>query len=154
MLKTIRDMLLGAFVAGMVSAAFALTGTPPGTGPQLVDGQWLNGLAGGTNLAYQSGIIAAGTTHATSTQLPANIALIEVDTATASTTGVSLPPCIAGTQLTLVNNSGQTLTVFPSIANNPLTAAQDTVNGATSITLANNTSTSPACAKNGVWGAS
>lgn len=153
MLKTIRDMLLGAFFAAAVSAAFAVTGQVPLPGFAAVDGSWLLGLSGGTNYTYQSGISAAGTTQATATQLPSGIFLIEVDT-TAASTGVNLPTCIPGTQLQIYNNGAQTLTIYPAVANNPATAAQDTINNATSITITSHTATSPACAKAGVWFAS
>lgn len=157
MLKTIRDMLVGAFCCAAVGYAAAVTGTPPvpSNGFGLVDGAWLTGLAGGTNYTFQSGITAAGTTQATATQLGAGIYLYEVDTA-ASSTGVALPPCIAGTQNVMYNNGAQTLTIYPSIANNPVTAAQDTINNGTSLSggLASHASIAFSCAKNGVWGAS
>lgn len=133
--------------------AHAAIGTAPNGGMGLTDAAWLNGLAGGQNYTYQSGISAAGTTQATATQLPAGIELIEVDTVGASS-GVALPPCVAGTQITVYNASATTLTIYPAIANNALTSAQDTINNATSLSLNAHTGTSPACAKNGTWGAS
>jgi hypothetical protein len=153
MLKTLRDMLLGAVCCATVGAAMAMVGTPPGTGPGLVDGAWLNGLASGMNYTYQYGITAAGTTQATATALPTGIFLIEIDTAAAST-GVNLPPCIPGTQLQIYNNGAQTLTIYPAVANNPLTSAQDTINNSTTLSLTSHTAISPACAKAGVWFAS
>lgn len=153
MLKTIASAFMGAIIAAAVGAAFAVTGTPPGTGPQLIDGAWLNALAGGTNYSFQSGITAAGTTQATATAIAPGIYLVEIDTAAAST-GVNLPSCIAGTQMQVYNNGAQTLTIYPAVANNPITAAQDTINNATSITLASHVATSPFCAKAGVWAAS
>ena len=156
MLKTIRDMLIGAGVAAAVGYAAASIGTPPtpATGFGLVDGTWLNGLAGGVNSAYQYGFTAAGTTQATALQLPAGIKLMEVDTA-ASSTGVALPPCLQGTEFGIYNNGAQTLTIYPSIANNPVTAAQDTINNGTSLSggLATHTPEVFFCAKNGVWAA-
>lgn len=159
MFKTILNMLVGAFVCAAVGAAFAVVGTPPlpSNGFGAVDGAWLNGLAGGTNYTFQSGIVAAGTNQATGTQLPAGIFLIEVDT-TASGTGVNLPPCIPGTQAVLYNNGATTLAVYPTVPNNPLTAAQDTINNATSLGagsgLASHVSIAFACAKAGNWNAS
>lgn len=155
MFKTVRDMLLGAIVAAAVGSAYAVIGQVPVPGFQTIDGGWLLGLSGGTNLTYQSGITAAGTTQATATQLAAGIALIEVDTAAAST-GVALPACVAGTVVQLYNNGAQTLTIYPQIINNGLTSAQDTINNGTSLSggLATHTQISFACAKNGVWGAS
>lgn len=158
MFKTILNMLVGAFVCAAVGAAFAVVGTPPipSNGFGAVDGTWLNGLAGGTNYTFQSGITAAGTTQATATQLPAGIFLLEVDTA-ATNAGVNLPPCIPGTQAILYNNTAAApLLVYPTVANNPITAAQDTINSNTSLTggLATHTSIAFACAKVGVWNAS
>lgn len=153
MLKTIVNFLAGALVAAAVSAAFAITGQAPVNGFAVPDGTWLLGLAGGQNYSYQSGISAAGTTQATATQLPSGIYLLEVDTAAASS-GVTVPTCIPGTQLVLHNNGANTMTIYPAVANNPATAAQDTINNATSITLATHTPIAFACAKAGIWNAS
>jgi hypothetical protein len=150
MFKTLRDMVLGAIVCASIGAAMAVVGTPPGTGPGLTDGAWLTGLAGGQNFSYQYAFTAAGTTQATALQLPAGIHLMEVDT-TASSTGVALPPCLQGTALMLYNNGASTLTVYPSIANNPITAAQDTIDNSTSASVATHVSEIAFCAKNGVW---
>src|SRR5271157_3012954 len=136
MLKTLRDVLFGALVAGAVGAAMATVGTPPppNTGPALVDGVWLNGVIGGLNYSYQSGISAAGSAQTNATQLPSNIYLLETDTV-AGSTGVNLPPALQGTALLLYNNGGSTLTVYPAVANNPVTAAQDTINNGTSVSV-------------------
>lgn len=154
MLKTIRDMILGAIVAGSVTAALAVVGNPPVNGFQTPDGAWLQGVVNGQNYSYQYGISAAGTTQATATQLPAGIYLMEVDTA-ASSTGVALPPCFQGVQSFLYNNGAQTLTVYPAVANNPITAAQDTINNGTTLSggIASHAAALFFCAKNGVWAA-
>ncbi len=155
MIKTIRDMLVGAFVAAAVSAAIAVTGTPPGTGFQTIDGAWLNGLAGGSNYTFQSGITATGTNQATALQLTAGIAMFEVDT-TASSTGVALPQCVAGTGIQLRNAGAQTLSIYGSATVNSLTAANDTINGtagSTAYTITTNTNAEFFCAKNGAWSA-
>ena len=127
-------------------------GTPPGTGPSLVDGAWLNGLAGGQNETYQSGITAAGSTQAGAFQLTPGIAIYEIDTAT-SAQGVALPEAVAGTELSIYNNTAQTnLVVYPAIANNALTGAQDTINNTTSLAFtAARQILFLACPKNGVW---
>jgi hypothetical protein len=141
-------------MAGIV--AHAVVGIPPNpsSGFGLVDGTWLNGLAGGSNFSYQSAITAAGTTQATATQLPANIYLVEVDT-TAASTGVNLPPALPGTSLVLYNNGASTLAIYPTVPNNPITSAQDTVNASgtntTSTTLATHVRLSCSVAKAGVW---
>lgn len=155
MFKTILNMLAGALITAAVSAAFAVTGQVPLNGFAAIDGTWLLGLSGGTNYTYQSGITAAGTNQATATQLPAGIYMLEVDT-TASSTGVNAPPCIPGTQFILHNNGANPLAIYPAVANNPITAAQDTINNGTSLSgnLASHTPIAFACAKAGVWNAS
>lgn len=152
MLKTIRDMLLGAIITAAISSAFAVIGTQPLQygGPALIDQQWLYGLAGGLNQVYQNGISAAGSTQATATALSSGVALLEIDTV-GSSTGVNLPPALQGTEVNIYNNGANTLTVYPAVANNPITAAQDTINNGTSTSV--NTHVSLICfsAKNGVW---
>ena len=152
MLKTILNMLAGALIAASVGTAYAVIGTAPTDGPQLVDGTWLQGLAGGHNRIYQYGFTAVGTTQATALQLPTRVALMEVDTTTAST-GVALPPALKGVTTSLYNNGASTLTVYPSIQNNPVTAAQDTINNSTTWSggLATHVLLSCIAAKDGVW---
>lgn len=152
MLKKLLYGLLGALAVAAIGPAMAVIGNPPQTGFALVDGDWLNGLAAGHNRVFLSGITAAGTTQATATQLAPRIAMYQVDTVGASS-GVALPPCTAGATTSLYNASGTTLTIYPSITNNPLTAAQDTINSATSFSLATHVLFVGYCAKNGVWGA-
>ena|SRR5579859_7833837 len=139
-----------ALLICMDRPSLAVVGTPPGTGPGLVDGAWLNGLAGGLNNAYISGITAAGTNQATATQLPTGYYLLEIDTAAAST-GVTLPTCIPGTDMLLYNNGAQTVTVYPAVANDPVTGAQATINNTTSVTVASHVSEAFSCAKSGIW---
>jgi hypothetical protein len=157
MIKTALNMLFGALVAAAVGTAVALTGTPPtpSNGFGMVDGAWLNGLAGGQNETYQSAISAAGTTQATATVVPAGIALVEVDTVPASS-GIALPSAIAGTEIQIFNSTATTMKIYPSVANNPVTGVQDTINGGTSLTVtgaSGGTVSALMCAKNGVWGA-
>ena len=157
MIKSIRDMSIGALVAAAVGAAMATVGTPPlpGIGPALIDGVWLNGIAGGTNYSYQSGLTATGTNQATALQLPAQIAMLEVDTA-ASSTGVALPQCIAGSKLQLRNAGSSTLSIYGSATANPLTTTNDTINGtagSSAYTILTQTNAVFFCAKNGAWSA-
>lgn len=145
-----------AFALVLIGAlAHAVVGTPPGTGPALVDGVWLNGLAGGTNYSYQSGITAhAGGTQAAAVQLAAGINMVDVDTVTTTGDSVALPQCVAGTYLFVANAGAQTLDVYGSPTVNSLTAANDTINGtagSTAYTLTNNTNAIFFCAKNGAW---
>ncbi len=130
--------------------AFAITGTPPIPGPALQDGTWLNGLAGGLNNLYIYGLTALGTTQATAAAIPSGYYLVEADTVAAST-GLTLPTCFPGTDMLFYNNGSQTVTIYPSLLNNPVTAAQDTINNTTSITVASHIAQSFSCAKAGVW---
>lgn len=147
-----RSLLAAAAVAVVagVTAAFGLIGTPPGTGPQLIDGGWLNGLAGGLNNLYVSGLTAAGTTQATAASIPSGYYLVEADTV-ASGTGFALPFAVPGTDLLFYNNGANTVTIYPNVTNNPSTSAQDTINNTTSVTVTSHGSQSFSVAKAGNW---
>lgn len=138
--------------------AHAAIGTPPGTGPALIDGVWLNGLAGGTNYTYQSGITAhAGGTQAAAFQLAAGINMFEVDTVASANDSVALPQCVAGSKLWLRNASASNnMAVYGSPTVNSLTAANDTINGtagSSAYTINSQTNGVFFCAKNGAWSA-
>jgi hypothetical protein len=150
---------LAALFALLASPAMAQTqsgglgpyGTPPTPGFGSVDGNWLLGLSYGKNASYQYGVAAAGSGQSTATQLPSNIAFIEIDSGTG---GTALPFCLPGTQITVYNNSGATLTTYPNVTNNPVTSAQDTINGSSSkASFSNNTALEFTCAKQGNWSA-
>ena len=167
LLRNIANWTMGAVIFAGVSAAIAsnITGGPvgvppiPATGPGMVDGTWLNVLAGGQNFSYQSGITAkAGGTQALATQLPVGIYLIEVDTVATTGDSVALPQCFQGSSLLIRNAGSGTLYVYGNVANNPLlsTATADTINavaGSTAYTLTTNTNAIFFCAKNGAWSA-
>jgi hypothetical protein len=145
-----------ALSLALVSPAGAVTGTPPIIGPALQDGTWLNGLAGGQNFSYIYGITAAGvSSQAASTALTPGYFLYEVDTSLAAgSSGVTLPPCLQGVAFVLNNNTAYTVLVYPNVANNPVTAAQDVIDvgsQATSTSITTYASKIFACAKNGVW---
>ena len=154
MLKTIRDMLVGAIVCfGAIAAtqSFAnLVGSVPPDGPALIDGAYVKGLAQGNNFAAQSGITAAGTTAATATTLNPNIFMYEVDT-TASSTGVVLPFAIQPDLMVIRNAGASTLTVYANPNTNAATSAVDTVNGTTSVSILQNKSALCFAAKNGAY---
>ena len=160
MFKTILHMLAGALAVSAVTVAlaqsqFGLGRAPLSNGDEaLIDQKWLWALSGGRNRIYQSGITAAGTNQATAKALPNTVQLVEVDTVSSST-GVNLPTCLQGTLLMVYNNGSNTLTVYPAVANNPITAAQDTINNGTSLSggMATHTAEIFFCAKNGVWAA-
>ena len=125
---------------------------PLGSGPQLIDGVWVNGVAQGQNFSSISGVVAAGSAQSGATQLAGQNMLVEVDTSTASTgLGVALPFAFPGSMLMLYNNTANNCTIYPSIANNSVTAAQDTINNTTSLSLNSHTSRIVYCAKVGVW---
>lgn len=151
MFKKLGYMLCGALLAAAVGTAFAVTGTPPGTGPSLIDGAWLNALAGGLNNTFQSGITAAGTTQATATALTSGVKLVEIDTA-AGNTGVNLPSALAGASINIYNAGANIVTVYPAVANNPITAIQDTINAGVSTPLTPTFALVCSTARNGIWG--
>lgn len=154
MLKTISGFVLGAIVIGAIGAAWAVQGQAPVDGFQTVDGSWLKGLRDGINFSYQYGFTAVGTNQATALQLPANKYLLEVDTAgSGGATGVALPPCVAGAEVVVNDNTAFTIDVYPSIANNLTTGAQDTINNTSSTTITTYVAKTFSCAKNGVWSA-
>jgi hypothetical protein len=157
MLKTILNMLVGAVISAAVTAAFAVTGTPPGTGLGLVDGAWLTALTQGSNYSFQSGIAAAGTTQATATVLSTTPMMYEVDTVAAST-GVALPQCLAGDFLMIRNGTTTTLAVYGNATANSAVSpsANDTINGTAGSSAYSLTSQQTAlffCAKTGSWSA-
>ena len=155
MFKTVLKMLAGALVFSAVTAAIAQGfGTAPlQYGDQaLIDQKWLYGLSGGVNYTYQSAITAAGTNQATAKALPNLVSLMSIDTVGAST-GVALPSCIQGTGFSIYNNTATALLVYPAVVNNPVTAAQDTINNTTSVSVSGHTAEFFFCPKNGVWAA-
>jgi len=94
-----------------------------GGGPALVDQSWLLGLAGGANRNYVNGITAhAGGTKAAAFQLPANVAIIEVETVATNSDSVLLPQAKAGTIVFVYNKGAATLSSYGK--------GTDTINGA------------------------
>ena len=155
MFKTIFSMLAGALIVSAVTVAYGYGIAPLPYGDEaLINQQWLYGLSGGVNYTYQYGITAAGTTQATAKALPNLVRLFSIDTVGASS-GVNLPTCIQGTALSVYNNTATTLAIYPAVVNNPVTAAQDTINNGTSLSggLAGHTAEFFFCPKNGVWAA-
>lgn len=145
--------LLGG-VAALGVRAFATTGTPPvaNGGPSLIDNSWLLGLAGDSNRLAVSGLTAAGTNQATAAQLPCGNNLVEADTVS-SGTGLALCWAYQGASLQFYNNGSNNVVIYPNAVNNPLTAAQDTINNTTSVTVNAHTAEIFFAAKNGVWAA-
>lgn len=153
MLKTISRVAIGLVIAASIGSAFATNrGQKPTTGFQAPDGDWLQGVADGVNWNYQYNITAAGTNQATATQLPANKPLVELDTVS-SGTGATLPTALQGTTIYLYNNGASNAVIYPAVANNPATSAQDTINNTTSVTVNAHTAEMFFCVKTGVWAA-
>jgi hypothetical protein len=133
--------------------AYAVTGrSPPANGGfRMMDSAYVLGIAQSINHTFTNGITATGTTQATATVIASGFALVEIDTVAAST-GINLPPALPGIMIHFYNNGANTLTLYPAVANNPISAAQDTINNGTSTTLATHTALSCFSAKAGVWG--
>jgi hypothetical protein len=155
MIKTIVNMLVGAFVAALVSAAFAVTGQPPVQGFQTPDGTWLLGLSGGQNQSYEFAITAkAGGTQTTCTNIAPGIYLNQVDTVASGNDSICLPFAVAGTNIQIRNNGAQTMAIFAQSGTNLLTASTDTINNASnasSYTVVAQNSADCFAAKNGSW---
>lgn len=135
--------------------AHAVTGTPPSPGPNLIDGTWLNGVVGGQNFSYQSGVTAkASGTQTTCTQLTPGIYLYQVDTVASTNDSVCIPFAIAGTNMSIRNNGAQTLGIFAQIGTNIATATTDQINNTTNTSVYTLTAQNVAecfSAKNGSW---
>jgi|SRR6202035_581959 len=155
MLKTICDMLIGAFVCAAFGAAMATVGQVPLPGFQAPDGTWLLGLAGGQNYTYQSGITAhAGGTQASCFQLAPGIYLYETDTVATTSDSVCIPFAVAGSNFSLRNAGAQTLAIYAQSGTNLVTATTDTINAASNsspYTVAANNSVECFAAKAGAW---
>ena len=155
-MKALKLFAAAILFAAVSTSAFAVIGQKPvpSMGFGLIDGTWLDGVVGGSNFLYKYGLTAAGTNQATALQLPANIHLLEVDTAgSGGATGVALPTCLGGAEIVINDNTAYTIDVYPAIANNPITAAQDTINNTTSTTITTYASKLFTCGQNGVWAA-
>jgi hypothetical protein len=153
MKKLLLGTVIGAVIAASVAALAGVVGRPPPAngGFRLMDSQWVLGVSQGVNNTYASGLTGAGTTQATATALPANTSMYELDTVGAST-GFNLPFAFSGTRLSIYNATGTTATIYPAVTNNPVTAAQDTINSSTSTTILTHVKLTCAAAKDGVWG--
>ena len=133
-------------------------GTPPGTGPQLVDGAWLLGISGGENQTF--GIVAApnAASQSTGTPIPSGVSLIEIDSGV-NTGSVVLPAAVAGTEISIINNlgSGNAVNVYANPATNQLTGTLDKIGNASNATATPISGATAgtimwfACAKNGAW---
>jgi hypothetical protein len=156
MIKTLLNMLAGAIMLGM-GAALALTGTAPlpYTGPALQDGLWLNGLAGGLNFLYQSGLTAhAGGGQTACLSITPGFYLYEIDTVATTNDSICLPFATPGFNLSIRNAGAQTLGIYGQSANNALTGSADTINGtagSTNYSMIANNSAECFVAKAGVW---
>jgi hypothetical protein len=134
----------------------------PGTGPALVDINWLLALAGGQNFQEQNGVTAlAGGAQAAAPVVgnpsgnPAVFPfLVEIDTVVTGGDSIQLPFARTRRCFLLRNNGAQSMNVFANPNNNSATGAADSINGGTNVTavaVASNHSALVFCAKDGVW---
>ena len=143
--------LLAGILASIAAVGIAWgVGQAPTPGFRMMDGAYVLGLAQGQNNTFTNGIAAAGTTQATATAIPASLQFVEIDT-TAASTGISIPFALPGASIRFYNNGASTLTIYPNVTNNPVSAAQDTINNGTSASLATHTAYDCFSAKAGVW---
>ncbi|HLH92072.1 MAG TPA: hypothetical protein VKX28_26870 [Xanthobacteraceae bacterium] len=140
-------------LVGMI--AHASVGTQPGSGMGLVDGVWLNGLAGGQNYAYQYGITAhAGGTQAACLSITPGAYLYEVDTVASGNDSICIPYAQAGMNFSLRNAGASTLAIYAQAGTNLVTGSTDQINGSsnsTSYTLSTQNSVECFVAKPGSW---
>lgn len=127
MLKTIRDMLVGAFVASAVASAFAAFTLPAFNGPWLGDQNVnLYTVAQAINQANQQQATTSITAHAGGGQ-SASVALgygfNQVGTVASGSDSVQLPPCNVGAMVYVTNDGSNSMTVFGN------SARSDTING-------------------------
>lgn len=150
-----KKLLFGTVIGFSIAAvsAWAVTGkAPPANGGfRMMDSAFILGISQNINNTFTNGLTGAGTTQATATVIPPSMSLVEFDTV-ASSTGFSLPFALPGVVIDIYNNGAQTATIYPSVANNPVSAAQDTINNGTSATLATHVQLHCMSAKAGVWG--
>ena len=94
--------------------------------PSRIQGSGNSGLSA-TNIVGDTatGLVAVGSTAATALQLSA---VHNAITTSAVSTGVRLPPTEAGAMVTVRNDSGQTISIYPYNTNS-------TINGTTSVTV-------------------
>lgn len=160
MIKAFRAMgaAFALVLIGAIAHAYTVGIPPQQYGDEaLINQQWLYALSGGQNQTFQSGITAhAGGGQTSAFQLPAGVALVEIDTVATAGDSVALPQCLAGMMLYLRNAGGATLDVYGNATTNPLSATSDTINGtagSSAYTVSNNTNAIFFCAKNGAWSA-
>lgn len=132
-----------------------MIGIKPERGQRLIDGEFINGLAGGQNFEYAAGIIAhAGGGQANATPLPIK-SIIEVDTVATADDSVSLPVSDAGMRLTVINATANSMNLYASPLNNGKNGgAKDTINGvanATAYAIAAGLTVTFVCASPGKW---
>ena len=122
---------------------------PAGSGPALQDGQWLLGVAAGTNKPYQNRLVAhAGGTKAAAIQLADGVAIFGFATVVTNGDSALLPAAKAGTAIFVRNAGAATLSLYGKGTN--------IINGAATATnydLLTNTSALFFCAIDGSWSA-
>lgn len=132
-----------------------MIGTYPGDGPELIDGVWLKGIAGGSNRRHESGLTAlAGGSQIGATVIPARVEIVEFDTVATAADSCMLPIASEpGTLICVLNATANALAVFPNTTNNHVTNALDTLNGSstTAYSVVGQSLAWFACAKAGVW---
>lgn len=145
---TINDIAGSTGVAQMPNSAAMYICTSAGAwySLDLATGYYnASGLASLPTYSTQQGIVAhSGGGSAGAVQLAASLCMV-TSCATASAS-VLLPPSEQGAELTLVNNGGNSVEIFP--------AGTDTINGAgagAGINVASNTVTLLFCVSSGAW---
>lgn len=124
-----------------------MVGIVPQGGQRLIDGNFVNGLAAGYNRNYVANVTArAGGTKALATQIPAGVALVQLDTVATNGDSALLPQALAGTEFKLANSGVATVSLYGK--------GTDTINDAATANnydVATNVNVAFFCAVDGQW---
>ncbi len=133
----------------------------PGTGKQIVDADWLLGLAGGDNANCQTVSALTAATQAGAPVVgqatgspPVEAALINVS-ASVNTGSLQLPQAVHGREISVYNNTANTINIYANALTNVATGTKDTINGnpnATANQILTQATAYYFCPVDGAWG--
>lgn len=135
-----------------------VVGIAPTRGFELLDGQYVNGIANGNNSTFQTMTAkSGGAAQATATQIGANARLVNVGTVAGANDSIMLNFAVAGREILVYNGGAQIMNVYASpVPNKANGNVLDTINGGTNptpVTVAAKASAIYFCPANGIWAA-
>ena|ERR1700755_1890744 len=130
-------------------------GQMPTRGLELIDGQYVNGIANGNNATFQTLTAKAGGTQAAATPISATAAMVNVSVTATNGDSVVLNFAVAGRQILLVNSGAATLSVYGQVSGNKANGnVVDKINGtvgSTAYPVTTGQSVKFFCPTNGLW---